>query len=123
ALGDEINANMRDKFLASAAATPAQVMPKLIMYAEQHHIKRLRNGHSDAKWIKDSEQAKRVGRGIGADLGRLAASFQDGFPAQHSDEEQGLFLIGYYQERYGKRVADDDGDVPNDDEIADEGGE
>jgi len=123
ALGDDINTNVRDKYLASAAATPAQVMSKLIMYAEQHHIKRLRNGHSDAKWIKDSGHAKRVGRGIGADLGRLAASFQEGFPAQHSDEEQGLFLIGYYQERYGKRVPDDEGDVPDDEEIADEGDE
>ena len=123
ALGDDINTNVRDKYLASAAATPAQVMSKLIMYAEQHHIKRLRNGHSDAKWIKDSEHAKRVGRGIGADLGRLAASFQEGFPAQHSDEEQGLFLIGYYQERYGKRVPDDEGDLPDDEETADEGDE
>lgn len=123
ALGDDINTNVRDKYLASAAATPAQVMSKLIMYAEQHHIKRLRNGHSDAKWIKDSGHAKRVGRGIGADLGRLAASFQEGFPAQHSDEEQGLFLIGYYQERYGKRVPDDEGDLPDDEEIADEGDE
>ncbi len=123
ALGDEINTTMKDKYLGTCAATPAQVISKLILNAEQHHLKRLRNGHSDAGWIKDAHHARRVGAAINRDLGRLAASFGNNFPAQHSDEEQGLFLIGYYQERYGSRKADDDGGDPSDDEQTNEGEE
>src|SRR5690606_11999139 len=99
-------------------ATPAQVFNKLLLNAEQHHLKRLRNGHSDAEWIRDAEHARRVGAAINRDIGRLAASFGGSFPAQHSDEEQGLFIIGYYQERFGGRKVADDGGAPVDDDNA-----
>jgi len=114
ALGDKVNTTVKDKYLGSCAATPAQVISKLILAAEEHHLKRLRNGHSDADWIKDAEHARRVGASINRDLGRLAASFNDSFAKQHSDEEQGLFLVGYYQERYGSRKSDDGGDPADD---------
>ena len=103
ALGDDINATVKDKFLGAAAATPGRVFPSLLMNAEKHHLKRLRNGHSDAGWIKNSEHARRVAIGLGRDIGQLWASLSEAAPAQHSTEEQGLFLIGYYQERYVKR--------------------
>lgn len=103
ALGDGINATVKDKFLGAAAATPGRVFPTLLMNAENHHLKRLRNGHSDADWIKDADHARRVAAGLGRDIGQLWASIAEGAPMQHSAEEQGLFLIGYYQERYAKR--------------------
>jgi CRISPR-associated protein Csd1 len=102
ALGDNLNATVADKFLAAASATPGAVMPSLIVNARTHHIKRLRNGHSDADWIKDSDHARRMAGALDRDMGRLVASFDDEFPKQFSAEEQGLFLIGYYQERWGK---------------------
>lgn len=103
ALGDDINATVKDKFLGAAAATPARVFPDLLRNAENHHLKRLRNGHSDATWIKDAEHARRVASGLGREIGLLWASFPDGPDQQHSSEEQGLFLVGYYQEKYAKR--------------------
>lgn len=114
ALGDEINSTVTDKFLGTCAATPQQVIPKLVLNAQEHHLKRLRNGHSDAKWITDSVHAKRVGAGLNRDIGQLYGSFENGFPAQHSNEEQGLFLVGYYQERYGRSSAGEDGAPPVD---------
>jgi CRISPR-associated protein Csd1 len=123
ALGDKINTTVKDKYLGTCAATPAQVMSKLILNAEQHHLKRLRNGHSDAEWIKDADHARRVGAGINRDLGRLAASYEGNFPAQQSDEDQGFFLIGYYQERFGSTKAGDDGGDPHDDDQTNEGEE
>ena len=108
ALGDEINAAVRDKFLSAAAVAPAQVLPKLVQNAIEHHLKRLRNGHSDAKWIKSSEQARSVGFALEREIGRLFASFTDGLPGQLSNEEQGLFLVGYFQERFKERVAEAD---------------
>ena len=115
ALGDEINATVKDKFLGAAAATPGRVFPMLIEKAETHHLKRLRNGHSDARWIKDPNHARSVAAGIGRDIGRLWGETGTGAPAQHSAEEQGLFFVGYYQERYGRKSAESDADGPDDD--------
>lgn len=112
ALGSRLNATVKDKFLGAAAATPLQVFVPLIEAAETHHIKRLHNGHSDADWIKDAEHARRVGAGLAQKIGRLTAAIENNFPAQHSLEEQGYFLIGYYQERFGKK-AQTDGSEPD----------
>ena len=114
ALGGDINTTIKDKFLGAAAATPGQVFVGLLKNA-QHHTKRLRNGHSDATWIKDSTHARRAGFGIERDIGALCGTFGDGFPGQHSIEEQGLFLVGYYQERFGGRPDKDVGPEPGTD--------
>lgn len=106
ALGNEVNATVKDKFLGAAAATPQRVFPGLLKGAEKH-VRRLRNGHSDAKWIKDADHARRTARSLERKIGTLGATFGEGFPAQHSAEEQGLFLIGYYQERFGSAAASD----------------
>ncbi len=108
ALGDNINATIKDKYLGAAAATPGRVFPGLIANAA-HHTARLRKGHSDAKWVKKPSAA---GFALERDIGRLTAQFNDGFPAQHSIEEQGLFLVGYYQERFAGRSDDSIGDEP-----------
>ncbi len=112
ALGDGINATVKDKFLAAAAATPGRVFPGLLLNAEGHHLKRLRNGHSDATWIKDANHARAVGAGLNREIGTLWASLDSAAPAQHSSEEQGLFLVGYYQERYARHGEADAGEIP-----------
>lgn len=112
ALGDNVNATIKDKFIASAATTPAQVFVGLLK-TSQHHTRRLCKGHSDAKWIKDPSQAKRIGFAIERDIGKLVSAFHGGLPAQHSVEEQGLFFVGYYQERFGGRPDPDVGTEPN----------
>jgi CRISPR-associated protein Csd1 len=112
ALGDRLNTTVKDKYLGAAAATPDQVFAKLVLSAEQHHIKRLRNGHSDAKWIRDADHARRIGFALSRDIGKLWATFNDGLPGQHSNEEQGLFLVGYYQERFGKAIESGDDGTP-----------
>jgi CRISPR-associated protein Csd1 len=118
ALGDDLNVTVTDKFLSAASATPRQVFSSLITNARNHHLKRLRNGHSDAKWIAESAKksgqsvakvARSVASALDADIGRLAGTFCEGFPAQHTVEQQGLFLVGYYQERYGRKKGDADG--------------
>ncbi len=112
ALGDGINATVADKFLGAACATPGRAFPALILAAKNHHIKRLRNGHSDATWIRDSAHARRVGTGLDRDIGQLWGELHDGAPMQFGSEEQGLFLVGYYQERYAKRGGPDTEGAP-----------
>lgn len=118
ALGDRINATVKDKFLGAAAATPGRVFPMLLSNAETHHLKRLRNGHSDAGWIKDAAHARAVAAGLGRDIGLIWGETGTGAPAQHDSEEQGLFFVGYYQERYGRRRSGD-ADGPEDDATGD----
>jgi len=103
ALGDGLNVTVTDRFLSAACATPARLFPMLIKNARDHHIKRLRNGHSDADWISDSDHARRVAFGLDRDIGLAWAELNGDVAAQHSAEEQGLFLLGYYQEKYVRR--------------------
>lgn len=121
-LGDDVNVTVKDKYLGAAASTPAQVFVSIHDNA-QHHLKRLRNGHSDAKWIKDAQQARRVSAGLQRDIGRIWATFNDGLPAQHSTDEQALFLVGYYQERFGGKAEAETGDPDDALEINDQGEE
>lgn len=111
-LGEEVNATIKDKYLSAAAATPQQVFSGLMTLTETH-LSRLRRGHSDAKWVAKAagnskpqvgtaEMARRIGAGLGSQYGRLIASLP-GLPQQHDRDEQGYFLIGYYQERYATR--------------------
>lgn len=126
-LGENVNATIKDKYLSAAAATPAQVFNSLLALVE-HHLSRLRRGHSDAEWVKKaaensqidkSEMARRLYQKLSRDMGSLAASFYDtGFPAQHDRDEQGFFMIGYYQERYGKKGAGAGGDDADVNDIA-----
>lgn len=122
ALGDEINSTVKDKFIGAAAATPQQIFPSLIAKA-QHHFKRLRNGHSDASWIKDAQHARRVGAGLERDVGMLWASINVSVPAQHSSEDQGLFFVGYYQERFGGTAKNDEVAIHSDEDNLTEGEE
>ena len=110
ALGSEVNATIKDKYLGAAVATPAQIFPRLLINAEQHHLKRLRNGHSDAKWIKDADHARRVAASLTRRMGELWAGFENGVPAQQDNQQQGRFLVGYYQERYARADATTDSD-------------
>lgn len=108
ALGDGINVTVADKFMGSAASTPGRVFPMLLKNARPH-LARLRRGHSDASWIKDAEHARRVAAMLDRDIGLLWGETPEGAgaPMQHSLEEQGLFFVGYYQERYRKRSAEE----------------
>lgn len=112
ALGGDINSTIKDKYLGAAAATPAQVFVGLYKNSI-HHIARLRKGHSDAKWIKDANAARRTGYALDRDIGLLWGSFEDVFPAQLSVEDQALFFVGYFQERYGGRPDPEIGAEPN----------
>lgn len=76
-----VNANIRDRFFASASSTPASVFGRLISLSAHHARKSER---------KDLEKLK----------GRIV----DGLPAATLPkflrlEEQGLFAIGYYHQR------------------------
>ncbi|MEA3435595.1 MAG: type I-C CRISPR-associated protein Cas8c/Csd1 [Thermodesulfobacteriota bacterium] len=81
------NATIKDRFLASASATPGQVFHMLLKNSA-NHIAKLR---------KDPDKK---GRAINFDIMTqdIIAGFDD-YPTTLSAEDQGLFMIGYYHQR------------------------
>lgn len=81
------NATIKDRYLASAAATPGQVF-HILLKNSANHI---------AKMKKDPEKK---GRAYFLDTmtQNIIAGFSD-YPKTLKAEEQGLFMIGYYHQR------------------------
>ncbi|MBY5268291.1 type I-C CRISPR-associated protein Cas8c/Csd1 [Spiribacter salinus] len=85
ALGDNLNATIRDRYYGAASATPASIFPVLLRNA-QHHLGRLR---------KDKP-------GLAVNLEKEIGEIMDGlgssFPKSLRLESQGQFAIGYYHQ-------------------------
>jgi len=81
ALGQGLNATIRDRFYGSASATPSAVFPRLLR-TYQHHLAKLDGG------IKVNRE--KLVQEILAEL--------DQFPAHLDLDDQGLFAIGYYHQ-------------------------
>ncbi|MEP0828487.1 MAG: type I-C CRISPR-associated protein Cas8c/Csd1 [bacterium] len=74
------NATIKDRFYGSASATPRAVFPQLLRLA-QHHVQKAEYGRFRDKQIEEI-------------MGEITE-----FPANMTLEQQGLFAIGYYQQR------------------------
>ena len=86
ALGQR-NATVRDRFYASASATPGLVFPSLIRNAKNHSKSvRTKVGAGLAEWFED--QIADIVSGLGSD-----------FPKTLPLEDQGRFALGYYHQR------------------------
>jgi CRISPR-associated protein Csd1 len=90
AQGTGLNRTIRGTYFGSASATPATVFPQLLRLVQYH--------------IAKSESNVWVDREIGKVLDKLAvepgsASNPWGFPTTLNLKEQGLFMLGYYQQR------------------------
>lgn len=79
ALGD-LNRSIKDSYFASAATRPAVVFPRLMMLA-QHHLEKAENGGYINGLIRES-------------IDKLDGKF----PSTLSLDEQGEFIVGYYQQ-------------------------
>jgi len=86
ALGQR-NATVRDRFYASASATPALVFPSLIRNA-RNHSKTIRSkvGAGLSEWFEDH-------------IADIASGLDGSFPRTLPLEEQGRFALGYYHQR------------------------
>lgn len=85
ALG-ELNAGIADRYYGSASAVPFSVFPRLLSGAK-HHLSRLRKDKAGMAVNLDK------------DLGEIIAMLPETFPRHLSIDEQGRFVIGYYQQK------------------------
>jgi len=83
ALGNEINATIRDRFYGAASSTPRSVFPRLLKLA-QHHI-----GKAEYGWVSD--------RLIGKITEKINPA--GGYPAHLTLNDQAMFALGYYHQR------------------------
>jgi CRISPR-associated protein Csd1 len=113
ALGDKLNATIRDRYYGGASATPASVFPVLLRNA-QHHLSRLR---------KDKPGfAVNLEKEIGETIDLLPAEF----PRSLRIEAQGHFAIGYYhqtQARFARKDGAQADDHDTQDDTTDTAGE
>jgi CRISPR-associated protein Csd1 len=92
------NATLVDRFYGSASTTPATVFGTLMRKA-QPHVAKLRTSKGDP-WLD---------RRLGEVAARIPA-----FPLTLDPEEQGLFALGFYHEKYRPYEGKDDAAEPAD---------
>ena len=86
-----INSTIKNRYFTSACATPGMVFPTLLKLAQAHISK------SEYGGLREKE------------IGDLLEKMPDGdpFPARLNLQEQGLFILGYYQQRQQRFVKKD----------------
>jgi len=79
-----MNASIKDRYFTSACATPKTVFPVLLRLS-QHHIAKAEYGYASDRRIQE--------------LLDLLDVEKNPFPAHLTLDEQGVFILGYYQQR------------------------
>ncbi|WP_336694557.1 type I-C CRISPR-associated protein Cas8c/Csd1 [Delftia acidovorans] len=95
ALGEQINATIRDRYYGAASATPASVFPMLLRNAQNHL----------SKALKDKKKSKLAGFFEGQ-IREILDGLSDSFPRSFNMQEQGRFAIGYYHQQASRKPKD-----------------
>jgi CRISPR-associated protein Csd1 len=111
ALGDDINATIRDRYWGAASATPALVFPMLMRNA-MNHLGKIR---------KESDKQKRAFF-FEKQIGEIEKDMPTVWPKNINLEDQGRFAIGYYHQRFTRKIKDQTG-ADNDNLLAADHGE
>lgn len=92
ASGGGLNSTIRDRYFGAASATPAAVFP-ILLRLSQHHLSKAEYGYAIDRQIQEVLNLLDGGAG---------------FPKHLNLDEQGHFMLGYYQQRqafYTKKEA------------------
>ena len=89
ALGDKVNATIKDKFYGTASAQPRRVFA-LLDKGSVNHLSKLGKVKPGYRVVIEREIA---------DIMAVMQPGDDPFPASMSAEEQALFGVGYYHQR------------------------
>ena len=85
--------NIKERFFNSACATPGVTFPNILLLSENHMAKLARNNRG-AHIALDKKKTEL--------LARLTNNGMTSFPRRLSNEEQGSFILGYYQEHQNR---------------------
>ena len=81
ASSDKLNRTIKDSFFASACARPVSVFPRLVKLSQNHMAK----FENDTYWQKL--------------IGEIMSGLDGQFPSTMPPDDQGRFIIGYYQQK------------------------
>ena len=93
ASGGGLNRTIKDAYYSSACSTPSIIMPKLDKLA-QNHLKKLSEGLK----IKRMQL-----------IGEITDKLEGTFPKTMTLDDQGSFIIGYYQQNKALYTSKNDG--------------
>ena len=91
ALGD-VNASVVDRFFSAASAAPRTAFVRLMKNARHH-----------AQKVRDDSRRAGAARWLESQIDEICTRFKPehgGFPAWLGMEDQGLFILGYHQQRH-----------------------
>jgi len=95
AVNPNLNATIKDRYFDVASTTPARVFP-ILEHLTNHHLKKMAGENQRLKTYYEKQMTRL--------MGMLDAS--KGIPKLLNAEEQGMFILGYYQQtqaRYEKK--------------------
>lgn len=90
----KVNANIRDKYISAASATPARVFP-LLLRGAQDHLSTARKKNKGGRAYRLEMEKEEI-------VGGLPAA--EPFPTTLTLAEQGLFFVGFYHQQADLRV-------------------
>jgi CRISPR-associated protein Cas8c/Csd1 subtype I-C len=107
ALGGDINASIVDRYFAGASASPKSVFGSLLRNA-RHHASKAKDKR-DKWWItaRLEELIDQICSQFDVSLKKTEDPklvYENGFPAYLSQEQQGMFVLGYHQMRKWLRM-------------------
>lgn len=94
-MNPNLNATIKDRYFDVASTTPARVFP-ILEHLTNHHLKKMAGENQRLKTYYEKQMTRL--------MGMLDAS--KGIPKLLNAEEQGMFILGYYQQtqaRYEKK--------------------
>ncbi|MDP3837512.1 MAG: type I-C CRISPR-associated protein Cas8c/Csd1, partial [Methylococcales bacterium] len=97
ALGEKINATIRDRYWGAASATPSLVFPSLMNNAK-NHLSKIRKTDSYGKTKKISGEV--LANILDWQVEQIIDGIGTSYPKNVSLEDQGRFAIGYYHQRF-----------------------
>lgn len=100
ALGDGINATIRDRYWGAASATPASIIPMLIRNSA-NHLGKVRKENPRLSGFFDWQ------------IGDIEQGLGTSWPKSLNMNDQGRFAIGYYHQKWTKTIKTKDGKEVN----------
>lgn len=94
----KVNSGVKDKFFGSASATPKTVFSSLYRNFN-HHVSALRKGKKADDW---PGEPKKLAGWLETRTGKILWHIEanKGFPYQMSLADQGMFVLGYYHQKF-----------------------
>lgn len=111
ALGEEIKATIRDRYWGAASATPALVFPMLERNM-MNHLSKIRKTESyPAGKDKPPITGQKLAGFLDWQIGQIKEGMETYYPKNLNLQEQGRFAIGYYHQRFTRKIKTKTGEV------------